>query len=40
MRNTYRILLQKPEEESPLREPKHKWENIIRKDLREMEWKV
>jgi hypothetical protein len=37
-RNSYRILVGKPEEKSPLGRPRHRWEDNIRMDLREIEW--
>jgi hypothetical protein len=38
MRNTYNILVGKPEGERPLRRPRHRWEDNIRMDLRELGW--
>jgi hypothetical protein len=35
-RNAYRILVGKPEGKRPLGRPKHRWENNIRMDLREI----
>jgi hypothetical protein len=35
-RNAYRILVEKQEEKTPLRGPLHRWENIIKMDLREI----
>jgi ribosome biogenesis protein Nip4 len=40
MRNVYKILVRKPEQKRPLRRLKHRWEDNIRKDLREIGWKV
>jgi hypothetical protein len=37
-RNTYRILVGKPEGKRPLGRPRRKWENNIRMDLREIGW--
>jgi hypothetical protein len=37
-RNAYRILVGKPEEKSPLGRPRHRWEDNIRMDLREIGW--
>jgi hypothetical protein len=34
--NTYRPLVRKPEEENPLRRPRHKWENNIKRDFKEV----
>jgi hypothetical protein len=39
MRNAFRILTRKPEEETPLKRPRHKWENNIEMDLKERECK-
>jgi hypothetical protein len=38
MRNAYKILFRKPEGKKPLRRPRHRWENNIRKDLGEIGW--
>jgi hypothetical protein len=35
-RNVYRVLVGKPEGNRPLGRPRHRWENGIRKDLREL----
>jgi hypothetical protein len=35
-RNGYRILVGKPERKRPLGRPRHRWEDNIRIDLREM----
>jgi hypothetical protein len=35
-RNAYRILVGKPEGKRPLGRPRHKWEDNIRMDLREI----
>jgi hypothetical protein len=37
-RNTYRILVGKPEEKRPLGRLRRKWEDNIRMDLREIGW--
>jgi hypothetical protein len=37
-RNAYRILVGKPEGKRPLRRPRCRWEDNIRKDLRETGW--
>jgi hypothetical protein len=39
MRNTYKILVGKPERKRPLEIPRHRRENNIRMDLREVGWK-
>jgi hypothetical protein len=36
MRNAYDILVRKPEDKRPIRTPRHRWEDNIRMDLREM----
>jgi len=36
MRNAYKILVIKPEGKRPLRRPRHRWEDDIRIDLREV----
>jgi hypothetical protein len=36
MRNTYKILVGKPEGKRPLGRPKRRWEDNIRMDLREI----
>jgi hypothetical protein len=38
MRNTYNILVRKPEGERPLERPRRRWEYNIRMDLMEIEW--
>jgi hypothetical protein len=38
MRNAYKILVGRPEGKKPLRRPRHKWEDNIRIDLREIGW--
>jgi hypothetical protein len=35
IRSVYKILVRKPEGKRPLRRPRHKWDVIIRMDLRE-----
>jgi hypothetical protein len=37
-RNLYRVLMGKPEGTKPLRIPRHRWEDGIRMDLREIGW--
>jgi hypothetical protein len=37
-RNAYRILVGKPEGKRPLGRPRHRWEENIRMDLREIAW--
>jgi hypothetical protein len=37
-RNTYRILVRKPEGNRPLRRPRCKWVDNIKMDLRETGW--
>jgi hypothetical protein len=37
-RNAYRILVGKPEGKGPLGRPRHRWEDNIRMDLREIVW--
>jgi hypothetical protein len=36
-RRVYRVLVGKPEEKVPLRRPRHRWEDIIKIDLQEVE---
>jgi hypothetical protein len=38
MRNAYSILFGRPERKRPLGRPGHRWEDNIRKDLREIWW--
>jgi hypothetical protein len=38
VRNAYKILVTKPEGKKPYGRPKHRWENSIRMDLREIGW--
>jgi len=40
MKNEYSILVGKSEGRRELGRPKHRWENNIRTDLREMGWEV
>jgi hypothetical protein len=40
MRNACNILVGKPEGKRPLGRPRHRWENNIRLDLREIWWEV
>jgi hypothetical protein len=37
-RNVYRVLMRKPEGKRPLERPRHRWEDGIRMDLREIGW--
>jgi hypothetical protein len=37
--NVYRVLMGKPEGKRPLRRPRHRWEDGIRMDLREIGWR-
>jgi hypothetical protein len=37
-RKGYRVLVGKPERKRPLRRPRHRWEDGIRMDLREIGW--
>jgi hypothetical protein len=37
-RNVYRVLVGKPEEKRPLERPRHRWEDGIKIDLREIGW--
>jgi hypothetical protein len=37
-RNVYRVLMGKPEGKRPLGRPRHRWEDGIRTDLREICW--
>jgi hypothetical protein len=37
-RNPYRNLVGKPEGKRPLRRPRRRWDDNIRRDLREIEW--
>jgi len=38
MRNVYKILVGKSEGKRPLGRPRHRWEDNIRMDLREIRW--
>jgi len=40
MRNLCKILVGKPEGKRPLRQTRHRWECIIRMNLREIEWET
>jgi len=40
MTNSYKILIGKTRREEPLGRPKHRWENNIRMDIREIGWKA
>jgi hypothetical protein len=37
-RGAYRVLMEKPEGRRPLERPRHRWEDNIKMDLREMGW--
>jgi hypothetical protein len=37
-RKVYKVLMGKPEGKSPLGRPRHRWEDGIRMDLREIGW--
>jgi hypothetical protein len=37
-RNVYRVLMGKPEGKRPLGRPRHRWDDGIRMDLREIGW--
>jgi hypothetical protein len=37
-RNVYKVLMGKPEAKRPLGRPRHRWEDGIRMDLREIGW--
>jgi hypothetical protein len=37
-RNAYRILVERPEEKRPLRRPRRRWVDNIKKKLREIGW--
>jgi hypothetical protein len=37
-RNVYRVLVGKPKETGPLERPRHRWEDGIKVDLREIDW--
>jgi hypothetical protein len=39
MRNAYNILVGKPKAKRPLRRTRHKWEEHIGMNLREIQWK-
>jgi hypothetical protein len=36
--NACRILVRESEEKRPLRRPRHRWEDNIKMDLREIDW--
>jgi hypothetical protein len=38
-RNVYKVLMRKPEGRRPLVRPRHRWEDRIRMDLREIGWR-
>jgi hypothetical protein len=37
-RKVYKVLVGKPKEKRPLERPKHRWEDVVRMDLREIGW--
>jgi hypothetical protein len=37
-RNLFRVLVVKPKGKRPLERPRHRWENMIKVDLREISW--
>jgi hypothetical protein len=37
-RKVYKVLVEKPEGKRPLERPRHRWENGIRMDFREIGW--
>jgi hypothetical protein len=39
-RNMYRVLMGMPEGKRPLERPRHRWEDVIKMDLRETGWGV
>jgi hypothetical protein len=39
MCNAYRILVEKPQRKRPFGRPTHRWEDNIKMDLKETEWK-
>jgi hypothetical protein len=39
-RNLYRVLVGKPEGKRPLGRPRRRWEDGIKRDLREIDWEV
>jgi hypothetical protein len=38
MKNAYEILVRKPEEKTPLRSPRHRWEDNIKLNHKEIRW--
>jgi hypothetical protein len=40
MRNAYNVFVRKPEMSGSRRRPGHRWDDIIRMDLREIGWEV
>jgi hypothetical protein len=40
MRNVYKIMTAKPEGERPLIRPRRKWEDNMKTDFKEIEWRV
>jgi hypothetical protein len=39
-RGAYRVLMGKREGRSPLERPRHKWEDYVKMDLREIGWRA
>jgi hypothetical protein len=37
-RNPYKVLVGKPEGKRPVGKPRHRWENNIKMELREIRW--
>jgi hypothetical protein len=37
-RNAYKMLVGRPEGKRPVGNPRHRWENNIKVDLKELEW--
>jgi hypothetical protein len=40
MRNVYKVLVRKSEGRIPLGRPRHRWDDYIRTDLKEIGWNV
>jgi len=38
VRNTYKVVVGKPEGKSPLKRPRHRWEDNVNMDFREIGW--